>query len=348
MKNLFYLILMYFTLGSCIREAPLNPEADIEEFNIDAQFLSSSTIIDQANSKILIYLKPDAYQSGVSPALKLSKGATVSPASGTLVNFSQPVFYTVKSESGENLKTYEVDVVEIGNWTFNFETWTENAQNKYEYPLDNNVQLWSSGNPGAALAGVMQQTDAYPTKSTINGLNGTKAAEMRTIPGTTLSEFLGIKLIPGSFFLGDFNSNQALINPLAATEFGQPYFQLPEKFTGYYTYTPGGNFQDQNGNTVPGQTDRFSLYAVLYNGPTRLNGTNINTSDQVIARAKLPNTTAPTAFTRFEVPFNYIPGKTPGNNLMVAIVASSSYQGDQYRGAIGSKLTVDSLRIIAK
>lgn len=348
MKNILYLIIAYFSVMSCIREAPLNPEADIEEFTIDAQFLSSSTIIDQANSKILIYLKSDAYQSGVAPSLKLSKGATVSPASGTLVNFSQPVFYTVKSESGENLKTYEVDVVEIGNWTFNFETWTENAQNKYEYPLDNNVQLWSSGNPGAALAGVMQQADAYPTKSTINGLNGTKAAEMRTIPGTTLSEFLGIKLIPGSFFLGDFNANQALINPLAATEFGQPYFQLPEKFTGYYKYTPGATFQDQNGNAVSGQTDRFSLYAVLYNGPTRLNGTNINSSDKVLARAELPNTTAPGAFTRFDVPFVYKPGAVAGNNLMVAIVASSSYQGDQYRGAIGSKLTVDSLRIIAK
>lgn len=348
MKNFLYLITLCFSIISCIREAPLNPEADIKEFTIDAQFLSSTTIIDQANSKILIYLKPDAYQNGVSPTLKLSKGATVSPASGTKLNFSQPVFYTVQSESGENQKIYEVDVVEIGNWTFNFETWTANTTDKYEFPLDNNVQLWSSGNPGAALAGVAQQADAYPTKSTVNGLNGTKAAEMRTIPGTTLSEFLGIKLIPGSFFLGDFNANQALINPLAATEFGQPYFELPDKFTGYYKYTPGATFQDQNGNAVSGQTDRFSLYAVLYNGPTRLNGTNINTSDQVVARAELPNTTSPTAFMRFEVPFNYIPGKVAGNNLMVAIVASSSYQGDQYRGAIGSKLTVDSLRIIAK
>lgn len=346
MKKVF----LFFStcLISCIADPPLNPEADIEEFSVDAQFLSSNTVIDQANRKILLYLKPEAYQSGIVPTLKLSRGAIVSPSSGTVINFSQPVYYTVKSESGENSKTYEVDVVEIGNWTFNFENWSSNPTNKYEFPLDNNVQLWSSGNPGVALAGVTQQPDAYPTKSTNSGLNGTKAAEMTTIPGTTLSEFLGIKLFPGSFFLGDFNSSQALANPLAATEFGQPYFELPDKFTGYFTYTPGLSFQDQNGNVVSGTTDRFSLYAVLYNGPNKLNGTNINSSDQIIARAELDNSSAPASFKRFEVPFVYIPGKVPGNNLMVAIVASSSYQGDQYRGAIGSKLVVDSLRIIAK
>ncbi|MCX8530761.1 hypothetical protein [Chryseobacterium luquanense] len=106
MKNIHYLIIAYFSVVSCIREAPLNPEADIEEFKIDGQFLSSSTIIDQANSKILIYLKLDAYQSGVSLSLNLSQGATIIPASGTLVKFDQPVFYTLQSESGENQKTY--------------------------------------------------------------------------------------------------------------------------------------------------------------------------------------------------------------------------------------------------
>ena len=61
--------MLLLCMVSCIREAPLNPEADIEEFTIDEQFLSSRTIIDQANSKILIYLKPEAYQNGVTPTV---------------------------------------------------------------------------------------------------------------------------------------------------------------------------------------------------------------------------------------------------------------------------------------
>ncbi len=337
------------SLASCIGEQPLNPEADIEEFTIDPQFLTSKTVIDQANRKVLIYLKPEAYQNGISPILKLSSGSTASPVSGTLIKFDKPVFYTISSESGSNQKQYEIEVVEIGTWTFNFETWSANKDSGYEFPLDNNIQIWSSGNPGVALSGVPAQADSYPTRSTNVGFNGTKAAQLTTIPGNQLSEFLGIKLFPGSFFLGDFNSEEAFFNPLAATEFGQPYFDMPDKFTGYYTYTPGPTFQDHAGNPVVGQKDRFSLYAVMFNGPDRLNGTNINTSDKIIARAEIPNDVpANTEFKRFEVPFTYIPGRTPGNNVMVAIVASSSYQGDTYRGAIGSRLVVDSLRIKAK
>jgi len=348
MKNLLYIFLMLFMV-SCIGDEPLNPEADVEEFTIDSQLLTSKTVIDQANRKILIYLKPEAYQNGISPILKLSKGATSSPASGSLIKFDQPVFYTISSESGANQKRYEIEVVEIGTWTFNFETWSANKESGYEFPLDNNIQIWSSGNPGVALSGVPSQADAYPTRSTTDGLNGSKGAQLTTIPGNQLSEFLGIKLFPGSFFLGDFNSEQALANPLAATEFGQPYFDTPDKFTGYYTYKPGAIFQDQAGNPVSGATDRFSLYAVMFNGPERLNGTNINTSDKIIARAEVPNDVPASAgFKRFEVPFTFIPGRTAGSNVMVAIVASSSFQGDTYRGAIGSRLVVDSLRIISK
>lgn len=343
-----FAVIVCLLMVSCIADEPENPEADIEQFIVDPQALSSGTVIDQANRKILLYLKPEAFQAGITPALTLSKGATVTPAPGTLIDFDQPVYYTVTSESGENSKTYEVEIVEIGNWTFNFETWSAHPTNKYEFPLDNNVELWSSGNPGVALSGVAAQADAYPTRSTPDGLDGTTAAELRTIPGTFLSEFLGIRLFAGSFFLGDFNSEQALANPLAATEFGQPYFEMPAKFTGYYSYTPGNVFQDQDGNPVSGETDKFSLYAVLFNGPERLNGATINTSDRIIARAEVPNNVpANPSLTRFEIPFEYIPGRTPGNNLMVAIVASSSHQGDQYRGAVGSRMVVDSLRIIA-
>ena len=348
MKNILYFFLLYTLAVSCISKEPLNPEADIEKFNIAPELLTSNTVIDQANRKILLYLKPQAYQNGITPILTLSDGASASPASGETIDFDKTVYYTIKSESGENQKTYEVEVVEIGNWTFNFETWSSHPDYKYEFPLDNGIQLWSSGNPGVQLAGVPSESNAYPTRSTVSGLNGTKAAELRTIKGTALSEFLNIRLFPGSFFLGDFNPEQALANPLAATEFGQPYFEMPEKFTGYYAYEPGVTFQDRNGNPVAGETDRFSLYAVLFNGPERLNGSNINTSDKIIARAELPNNGLAASLKRFEVPFVYIPGRTAGSNLMIAIIASSSSRGDQYQGAVGSRLVVDSLRIIAK
>ncbi|WP_043023811.1 PCMD domain-containing protein [Fluviicola taffensis] len=316
-------------------------------FELSNSETTANTVIDESNKKIFIYLNGAAYQNGVTPTISITKGATISPASGTHITFDQPVFYTVTSESGENKKTYQIEVVRIGSWTFNFENWETNPDNQYEYPVESDgIQLWSSANAGAALAGVNPSLGSYPTGSTTNGLNGTKAAKMATLAGTPTSEILGIHIIPGSIFLGDFNIINAFTDPLTATEFGQPYSAAtPARFTGYYKYSPGPSFIDQNGTALPSETDKFSLYAVFYNGPDRLNGSTVNTSQQIIAKAIVPNGTPANTFVHFDIPFTFT-GVTAGNSTQMAIIATSSYQGDQYRGAIGSELIIDSLRII--
>lgn len=347
MKESFILLLLLFSLAGCIKKSPENPEADIIAFRLNSSDITGNTVIDESSRKIFIYLNAAAYANGVTPTVEISKGGTVTPASGTTIHFDQPVYYTVTSESGTNKKTYEIVVVRIGEWIFNFEDWGVNPDDQYEYPLEpNGIQVWSSGNPGSALAGINQSPGSYPTRSTTDGLNGTRAAKMVTLPGTTLSAILGIHLIPGSIFLGDFNLTNALTDPLTATEFGQPYPGTPARFTGYYKYTPGATFQDANGDPVASETDKCSIYAVFYNGLERLNGSNVNTSPNVIARAVLANGTQTNGFVHFDIPFTYIPGAAIGEQVQVAIVASSSYEGDQYRGAVGSELIIDSLRII--
>jgi len=349
MKKLYLLLLGLF-LQSCIKDAPANPEADIESFKVDTLQLTGNVFVDQVNRLIVLNITRDAFQKGISPMIKASAGATISPASGTPITFDKDVQYAVTSASGENTKIYKVKVVNVGHWEFNFEDWEVNPEDQYEYPIESgNTEVWSSGNPGVALSGVPKRPDGYPTRSTSDGYLGTKAAQLSTIKGTALSEFIGIRLFAGSIFLGDFNPSQAFLNPLAATEFGQPYVTgLPDKFSGYYKYTPGAVFQDKNGNPVAGQTDKCSIYAVVFTGTDRLNATNIMTSDRVIGRATLGDGTAKQEFTRFEIPFVYKTGSAPTGNIQVAIVASSSARGDEYIGAIGSKLTLDSLRIIPR
>lgn len=345
---LFALILF---IGSCIKDAPTNPEADIESFEVNPNFLTGQTFIDQANRKILLYLTKEAYETGVTPILSLSKNAKVNPASGEKISFNEnkEITYTVTAERSTNQKTYTVQVVNVGDWNFKFEKWLQNNTDKYEYPVEEDLSsLWSSGNPGVALSGVPKDPLAYPTRSTTDGYLGTKAAEMVTIKGTALSGLVGIYLYAGALYIGNFNSAVALIQPLAATEFGAPYVGLPARFTGYYKYTPGPAYQDERQNIIPNQVDECAIYAVLFEGPERLNGTNINTSDRVIATAKLSDGTAKANFTKFDIPFTYKAGKTAPKNLMVAIVASSSKDGDHYKGAIGSRLVVDNLSVIPK
>lgn len=343
-------VIAFFQQG-CIKDAPLNPEADIEAVEVDPSLLTGNVFIDQINRTITLNLTADAFDKGIAPVLTLSTGASVTPASGTKIVFEKDkaIRYTVTSASGKNTKTYTIKVVNVGNWGFDFENWQSHPTSAYEYPVENdNIQIWSSGNPGVALSGIPAQRDAYPTRSTTAGYMGTKAAELVTIKGTTLSEIVGIKLFAGSLFLGDFNASQALLNPLAATEFGQPYVGLPDRFTGYYTYSSGAEYMNRDGVVQPGVKDKCSIYAVLYNGPERLNATNIMTSDKVIARAELSDGSEKGSFTRFDIPFTYRQGATIGSSLMLAIVASSSADGGEYKGAIGSKLVVDSLRVIPK
>ncbi|MNU90768.1 putative glycoside hydrolase [compost metagenome] len=336
-----------FIIPGCIKKNLLNPEADILSFQLNSSEITANTVIDESSRKIFIYLNTEAYQNGVTPIIEITKGAAVFPASGTHITFDEPVYYSVTSESGANKKTYEIVVVRIGDWYFNFENWEVNSNDQYEYPVEpNGVQIWSSANAGAALAGVNQSPGSYPTKSTTDGLNGTKGVKMTTLPGTTLSAILGIHIIPGSIFLGSFNTTNAILNPPTATEFGQPYEEKPARFSGYYKYTPGPLFLDQNGAILASETDKCSVYAVFYNGPDRLDGSNIQTSPLVIAKAVLSNGVQTNGFVHFDIPFTFDPGVTIGSNTMLAIVASSSYQGDQYRGAIGSELIIDSLRII--
>lgn len=348
MKNCVVVsLLLWALLQSCIKDEPLNPEADIETFSVDSSALVSDVFIDQANRKIMLYLTPEAIANGVAPKLTLSLGATVSPASGDSIFFSSPVQYSVTSQSRENTKVYEVVVVESGKWLFNFENWGINDVSKYEYPLEpDGTAFWSSGNPGVALSGVAKDPSAYPTRSTSDGLLATKAAELMTIKGTPLSELVGIRLFAGSLFLGNFNSSVGLTAPLKATEFGQPYTGIPTVFSGYYKYTPGEKYQDESGTIIPGQTDECAIYAVLFKGTERLNGTNILTSDRIVARAVLPDGSAKATFTKFDIPFEFVQGADLSGNMMMAIVASSSKNGDTYRGAIGSRLVVDKLRII--
>lgn len=337
--------------NGCIKDPPLNPEADIETFTLDTGLITTKTFIDQSQRKIRLYLTTEAYNSGVTPVITISKHATVTPASGDSIHPKDGIVtYTVTSETGQNKKIYTVEVVNVGDWSFEFEDWQTEPTDQYQYPVEpNDVAVWSSGNPGVALSGVPKQPDAYPTQSTADGYNGTTAAKLTTIKGTALSELVGIFINAGSLFIGDFNSSVALINPLAATEFGEPYVGRPDSLVGYYKYTPGAIYWDEKGKPVPGLTDECSIYAVYFKGPDRLNGSNVLMSDKVLAMAKLADGTAKSTFTKFKVPFIYNAGwDSTATNLMVAIVASSSKDGDHYKGAVGSTLVIDSVAIIPK
>ncbi|MBS0029666.1 PCMD domain-containing protein [Chitinophaga sp. 22321] len=353
-RKLCYLAPLIVLLQACIRDAPVNPEADIETFKIDRQYLTGDIFIDQANAKIILSLTPEAFDSGVVPLITVSAGAKVTPASGDSLKFDGTGArqYVVTSASGVNEKAYTIVVAQLGVFQWDFESWLLNGKDRYQYVVEidstaaDTSMLWSSGNPGIALSGVKKDPMEYPLRATTDAFHGKYAAELVTRAGTALSNLVGIKLFAGSLFLGVFDSENAMTEPLKATQFGQPYLGKPSRFTGYYKYKPGDKYQDRAGNIIANMKDSCSLYAVLYKGTTRLDATNIHTSDRILATAAIPNGGPKEQWTKFDVPFVDRQSYSGNEKMMMTIVASSSKDGDTYRGAIGSRLVLDSIQIV--
>ncbi|MBO9731152.1 MAG: PCMD domain-containing protein [Chitinophaga sp.] len=353
-RKLCYVAATVGALQSCIKDAPLNPEADIETFTVAPDQITSDVFIDQTKSQIRLYLTEEAYQKGIAPLIKVSAGGRVSPASGDSLKFNESGLkeYVVTSATGTQRK-YTVEVVQTGVWKFGFERWdtvsAAGASWKYVNPLsDDGRNIWASGNIGIAITGVNEISD-FPLHATTEAKDGKYAAVMETKPGNALSGWMGIHLFAGSMFMGNFVTDYLLENPLKCTQFGQSYTGIiPKSFTGDYKYQPGATFIDKDATPVPGKTDECSIYAVLYTGTTRLDATNILTSDRVVATAVLADGTAKNDWTHFDIPFVAVPGKSvlSGQPLMMAIIASSSKEGDHYRGAVGSRLILDNVEIV--
>lgn len=368
------------TFTSCFKEEPLNAEADITEAYIhtdnplDLFFQKSDTLVKvlSAEKDITFKVRLGSDCSALAPMFRITEGASIFPASGTTHDFSddKAVKYVVTSQDGMWSREYSVKFQEDAGVSVNydFETFHLNEVDESElteagmyyewYDVNSKkqeVKNWASGNQGYALTAAEGTTaDDYPTVP-IEGYKG-KGVKLTTKGTGELGQLVGMRLAAGNLFTGKFDGQSALLDAMKATQFGIRFNQEPIKFTGYYKYQPGRDFQDKDGNIIPGKTDKGSIYAVLYknhdeNGnPIVLYGDNVKTSPQIVALAEVSEVKTTDEWTEFETTFNYRENIDPdllkeyGYNL--AIVFSSSEEGASFCGAIGSTLCIDEVRII--
>lgn len=348
LKILYPLISALYLFSSCIKDEPLNKEADIEAFSLPDSILINSVITD---NKVTLVIKNTAFNKKLAPQIRVTPGATITPASGDSVDFAKNVTYTVVSEDKQYSKVYSVNVTSSISLKFDFEDWFM-LGGLWKYPALKD-DMWSSANQGIMTA-KLGKVDKYPTRSTTDCLSGKHAALLETQKGGTFLLVGYVPIFSGSLFRGTFKLNMA--SPPKSALFGQIHDKengIPSKMTGYYKYTPGDTLINKQG-VVPGKTDEFSIYAVMYkvtkgnDGLSEyLNGENILTSDKVIAKAILEDRSPKSQFTKFDLPFIYT--EEPNYDLYsykLAIVFASSKNGDFYEGAIGSTLIVDDVEVI--
>ena len=377
------------TLSSCFKEEPLNAECDIEQAYIHADnkillnllFTNpSDTLVnvqsDQTN--IEFTMRPFAALTKQAPIFRLTPGATISPESGSLQDFSKgPVTYTVTSEDKQWSRTYQVSIKK-GQTTmpneieFEFENayLSKGYYNWQENWNGNKLDIWATGNSGFQMSNSSSKPEEYPTVMIEDGHKG-KGVKLTTQRTSKIAYMVHKPIAAGNLFIGQFDATDALRDAMKATKFGHPFSfsAKPAKLEGWYKYQAGEKFTDKNMKELD-RHDYGTIYAVLYENidekgnAVLLYGDNVQTSKQIVALAlvgenqdengKVAIGNTP-EWHHFSVDFDYQsygktidPVKLKNGGYSLAIVCSSSSDGANFLGAVGSTLWIDSFKLICK
>lgn len=371
-------------LSSCIKDEPANAECDIEtawvHFNNPAECvwnLSDTMKLVPSNiTDIVFEVRAGTDRTAIAPQFKITPGATISPASGTPMDFSSaPILYTVTSEDKAWQRQYRVSVVERLRTTqdtikYDFERYylyqEPGSVSKYyrwsDYLNDDNTEAnnWASGNGGFKIQNTTAHYDEYPTLPLLEGTVSGNAVKLITRKTGPIAIAVKKPIAAGNLFLGSFVSDNALTDALHATHFGLPFDRKPVKFIGYYQYTPGEKFTNQDNNVVDGKVDAGDIYAVLYinhdeqGNPYTLYGDNVLSSENIVLMARVPNVERTDGWTYFELEFEPRNGKEIDLDLLnnfgysLAVVFTSSIDGAYFQGAENSTLLIDQVRIVCE
>lgn len=278
-------------------------------------------------------------------------------------DFSNPlILCTVVAKDQLSYTVYQISAAETTSIsktkTYKFDAfdWTEvdkkSAQLNYFEPTD-----WATSNSGiysikSMFPGYYATDKPYVvTKGSKEEAfnNSGMCAKLQTV--MTNEQGTG-PLIPkvtaGSLFLGTFETNMKDV--LASTQFGMIY-KNPKSVstvTGKYKYKAGDKFWNNMVADNTGRQDRGSAVAVLYEVDKyteTLTGHDISNSPRIIGSATF--ICEPTEeYNDFTLTLDY-KGKTydPSKKYKLAIVFSSSAEGDKYYGAAGSTLWIDNVTI---
>lgn len=341
-------------------------EAKILSFVFDQEVSAANAVVleqpvvDETAKTIKFAVSADATSDDLSklmPTIEVSEKATVTPASGAAQDFSngKTVTYTVTAENGTKV-TYTASV--YGNVTsYDFENWSYVTSPTSEDDRLYTAEGWASCNDAVGLIKQMGSffgityTGEYPVRPSDDAFTGEKAALLESVDtkgGNIIGQTVP-KVTSASIFLGSFNAMAAMNSPMATTSFGIMYDKQPLKVTGYYKYTPGTEFYNAKGELQEGVTDKCAMSAVLYevsNEDETLDGSNIYTSDKIVAKAMFTSDATVDTYTPFELNLEYVKTYDSSKKYKFAIIFSASADGANYNAAVGSKLLIDNVSVV--
>lgn len=289
-------------------------EAKITSFTFDSELVTSQPVIDEENKTITFKVSEDATPEELktlAPTITVSDKATVTPGSGVAQNFAGNVVYTVVAEDGTT-NQYTVSIAaKTSVLKFSFEEWENVPGSPWanEYDKPLPTDVLATSAEGAAMLKLMGVT-TMPVYKTDDKKEGEYAIKLVTMDTSAKANALVPAITSGSVFTGKFDMDFLEQGKLYCTRFG-----------------------------------------VLYKVDTDdevLTGFDINTSEKRVAVAALSDKTAKVDYTYFEIPFEFLKDYEEGAKYKLAIVCSSSKEGDLFKGAGGSTLILDELEVMGE
>lgn len=356
MKNFITYLASLLLLVSCVAEDHfgLSPYGNIKTVEISNQ--ASQATIDNENLTVEVEFPGGVDLSELSiRTLTLSSFAVADKEVGSLLDLTQEAVIKVNAEDG-SLTTWTVkpfvasSTPQLDNGDLNL--WYKTSSDGYYQPgADATTTIWGTGNPGTQVLGLLATT---PLEIEADNY----AAKLETLDNGRLAATFGTPISAGSIFTGVFDKDKIdPSDPQAAIDFGTPFSGRPSTLKFTYQFSPGDENQDVNGDPIS-EGDQCDIYAYL----------EIRSANNIarLATAWFRSGDLQSEFVDKEIDFAYgeldatFPDyMKPENGLYVGtdsasymfpthitFVASSSFDGANFAGAIGSVLVIDDIEMI--
>ena len=356
MRKLFIIIIVIFMAGACIEEDFFGLSLYGEIKSIEVSNQASQAVINSTTKKVTIEIPGGVDLTSLKiQKLTLSSFATSDLHVGDSINLSDSVLINITAEDKVTVTTWTIkssvasNTPQLPNSDFNL--WYQAAEGYYEPGENAESTIWGTGNPGTKLLGLYATTP-------LEIEDGNLAARMETLYNGDLAAAFGTPISAATIYTGKFDPDKlSPTDPQAAIDFGTPFAARPNGFQLNYTYTPGEENKDKQGNALD-YSDACDIYLLLEvrNGSTskRL-ATGWFRSEAKVSES----TTLNIDFIYGELPSDAPDYSKPEDGKYVradsaefilpthlTFVATSSFDGANFAGAVGSLLIIDDLELI--